>query len=131
MRRLVRDDVVREATEYRAGGAREVPEKQRLVGLGIERVRVRERMGGDLQLVAGEAPADSATECAFEAREHRHDDRVDVLLVEIRVAEKSSRVGDSGISVALESVDPRLVEEISGRVIVNHLDPIPPWAGGK
>ena len=62
---LVRDDVVRQAAEDRAGAAGEVSEEEPLVPAGVEGVGVGEGVRGDLDLVAAEAPRDPAAEGPF------------------------------------------------------------------
>ena len=57
MRRLVRDDVVRETgVDALAAGTREVTEEYRAVVPGIERVRVGKGVRGHVQLVPVRCP---------------------------------------------------------------------------
>jgi len=113
-------------------GIREIPEKQRFVFFRIERVRIRKRVGRDLQLMPAEAPAQAPTECVFKPRQNAHGNRIDILLVESGVG-KEFRV--AGI---LERVAKKIVfvkeldgppERIARRIIIDDVDAVPPGAG--
>ena len=89
VRRLVRDDVVRQAGVDRlAARPREVTEEYSPVVPGIERVGVREGVRGDVNLVAVRAPWNAPAEREFELRQRSHDDRIDVLRVELWIVEQ-------------------------------------------
>ncbi len=94
MRRLMSDDIMREAGEDRiAAMSGEISEEHAAVFARIERVRFGEGMRGDMELVAVAAPRHAAAEGEFEAGQRPHDDRVDVLRVEARIVEQPP-VGD-------------------------------------
>ena len=81
----MRHDVVGQAREHHALGAREIPEHQRLIVFGVEGVGVGEGVRRHLELMAVESPADAPAERELEARQRPHHDGVDVLGVELGI----------------------------------------------
>ena len=90
---LVGDDVVREASEGTGRVAVEIAEEEALILLRVESVGLAEGMGSDVQLMAAEAPGDPAAERELEASQSAHDDRVDVLGMEVGACEQTRLIG--------------------------------------
>ena len=130
VRGFVRHDVVRQTGEHRALAAREIPEEQRLIAFGVERVGVGERVRRDVELMAAKSPADAAPERKFESRQRPHHDRIHVLRVKAGISEDGSprRLPESILreAVAVRRVLERLVQRARRAVVVDDVHAIPP-----
>src|SRR5687768_3036271 len=59
----------------------EVAEQQRLVGAGVERIRIRKRVRYELKLMSSKTPAYPSAQSMLESRERAHHQRIHVLRV--------------------------------------------------
>jgi hypothetical protein len=139
VRRLVRDDVVREAGEHeparqlRAGrGAHrgEVAEQERVLARAVVRVRSAEGVRvdaepvdelvpvADLARAIAMRPEHAPSERELEVAHRRHGDGVDELLVELRV----SLVGIEPVGADVVLEVHRIVVRLARRIVVDDLD---------
>jgi hypothetical protein len=127
VRRFVHDDVVREAGVD--GGARragEVAEHESLVLGRVERVGVVHPVGGHLELVRAERPADAPSQRELEARQRAHHECVRVLRMEAVVLDDGGVAAPPRLGFLLvasgELVLP--VEVPSAGIVVHQLQPV-------
>lgn len=124
-------NVVREARVDHALRARKVAQEQSVVPLGVKRVCIRKRVRSDLKPMAGEAPANTASERELEASERAHHEGIRVVAMELWVLE-DLLVGVRGerIGVVVRK-PPWNVKHVVARVVVDDLYAIANGAGGE
>src|SRR5688572_10601702 len=109
----------------------EIPEQQRFVGAGVERIRIRKRVRYELELMSSKTPAYPSAQGMLESRERAHHQRVYVLRVKPCVVHELvgldvlKRVNGGAICVLL--VLERLVQCVSRGIEVDHLKSVSPW----
>ncbi len=131
MRRLVHDDVVRQAgVDAVAARAVEPAEDEAFVRAGVEGIGVEHAVRRHLDLVAVERPADAPAQRELEARQRLHHQRVDVLRVEARIVEQPPVPFPPRIRlVPLVGQLVRAVVVAAAAVVVDHLQAVADRAG--